>query len=285
MDMKIVYMLAIFTLPLASIAASAGFISSELDLSVEKPSAVPLNEAIVLHARLNFSWGFGAIIPMPLVIYIEAENVPDWLSVSIQPSSFTITPVGWRGGSVEKDVTITLRAKDEAPAFITYNVVIHAFTNGSLLVNGAEDKEALDVMQDFHDAGIFVEYKSVKLSMDESKEVTINVTNNCNSPLYINVQPVNESKYFDFSFPSMQIIQSHSTGVIKIGITAKKIGKEDVPLKIEYYPPGHEEKKNFAYTNITIESYGKEGSITAISIGIIIVIIVASIIIVIWKRR
>jgi len=284
MDMKIVYMLAIFTLPLAPIAASAGFISSELDLSVEQPSPVPLNEAIVLHARLNFSWGFGAIIPMPLVIYIEAENVPDWLSVSIQPSSFTITPVGWRGGSTEKDVTITLRAKDEAPAFVTYNVAIHAFTNGSLIVNGAEDKEALNVMQDFHDAGIFVEHKSVKLSMDESKEVTINVTNNCNSPLYINIQPVNSSKYFDFSFPSMQIIQSHSTGVIKIGVTAKKIGKEDVQLKLEYYPPGHEEKKNFAYTNITIESYGKEGSMTAISIGIIIVV-VASIIIVIWKRR
>ena len=284
--MSMLKLVAFATLSLIMLGgvASAGFISSEIDLSIEQPSPVPVNEAVVVHGKVNFSWGFGAIIPMPLVIYLEAENVPDWLSVSIQPASFTITPVGWRGGSIEKDISITLRAKNEAPAFVTYNAAIHAFTNGSLLVNGAEDREALNVMQDFHDAGLFIGRESAKLGIDESKEIKLNITNNCNSPVYVVVQLANESKFFDFSFPSMQLIQSHATSSVKISVTAKKIGKEEVPLKIEYYPAGHEEKKNYAYTNITLESYGKEGSMAAISIGIIIVI-VASIIIVIWKRR
>jgi len=275
----------VFAMAMLLIAANAnaGFFSSELSLDVSQPSPVPLHDAIVIHGKLNFSWSH-AIIPMPLVIYIKAENVPDWLSISIQPSSFTITPAGWRAGSVEKDVTITLRSKEETPAFVTYNVVLHAFTNGSFIINGAEDKVALNVMQDFNDAGIWVESRHVKMAADESREVTLNITNNCNAPIYVSLAVINESKYFDLSFPSMQIISSHSTKSISIQVVAKKIGKETIPIKIEYYPPNHEEKKNFAYTNITLESYGGQGSMKAISIGIIIVII-ASIIIVIWKRR
>ena len=268
---------------LASMTASAGFFSSQLSLNVSQPPPVPLHDAVVINGTLNFTWSH-AIIPMPLVVYIEAENVPDWLSVTIQPSSFTITPTGWRSGSVEKYITITLRSKAEAPAFVTYNVVIHAFTNGSLIINGAEDKVALNVMQDFNDAGIWIDSKQAKIAYGESKEIALNVTNNCNSPIYVTLSLANETKFFDISFPAMQLIPSHATKSISIQAVAKKIGKETIPIKVEYYPPNHEEKKDFAYTNITLESYGGQSSMKAISIGIIIVII-ASIIIVIWKRR
>jgi len=278
-----------FAVPLGLIlilpAVSAGFVSSDLELSVDSPSAIPLNDAVNINGKINFSWGFGAVVPIPLSIYIETENVPDWLSVSIQPSSFTITPVGWRGGSIEKDIKITLRAKEEAPAFVTYNVVIHAYTNGSLLINGAEAREGLNVMQDFHDAGIYVEAENVKMKLHDSVESILNITNNCNAPIYVDISLANESKYFEISTQATQLIPSHSTKPIKMSITAKKIGKETLPLKITYYPVGHEEKKNFAYVNITAESYGEGTSLKAISIGIIIIIIASIIAVVVKKKR
>jgi len=278
--LKFVFMATILLMPVAS----AGFISSEMNMEIESPSPIPYNEAVTLHAKINFSWGFGAIIPMPLVIYLSPENVPDWLSVSIQPSSFTITPLGWRGGSIEKDFTISMRATAEAPAYVTYTLGIRAFTNGSLIINGAETREAINVMQDFHDGGIIVEGGELKLALKESGDMKINVTNNSNSPVYIEFYTLNESKSFDIAFPLKQLIPSHSTKVVSVGVTANRIGKEEVMLKIAYYPPNHQEKTNYAYTTITLKSYENKNTVQAISIGIIIVIII-SIIAVIWKKK
>lgn len=278
--LKIIAIASLFILP----AASAGFISSDLELHVEEAPPIPLNEAVTIKANLNFSWGFGAIFPMPLTIYIEFENIPDWLYVSANPSSFTITPLGWRGGSVGRDFTITFRAKDETNAFVIYNLVLKAYTNGSFLINGAESEKAINVMQDFNDRGLTIEKAKGKVKLHESKTFYLNVTNNCNAPIVVNIQQENESKFFELSYENNQIIPSKSKKSISFTVSAKKTGKETIPIKITYFPTGHEERKNDAYTTITLESYESASNIKAISIGIIIVII-ASIIVVILKRR
>jgi len=264
--------------------ASAGFISSDMLLSADQPAAVPADGSVVMDAKINFSWGFGAIFPMPLTIYLEPEDVPEWLSVSVSPQSFTITPAGLRGGAIEKDVTIRLTSKEETDAFVLYSFTLHAYTNGSFLIKGAEDKKSVNVMQDFYDKGIRIDSpKKIRISNGGSKTIYVNITNNCNAPVTICFQQENETNMFEFSYENGTIIPSKVQKSLPITINAKKVGTQEMPFRIIYYPTGYEDKKNSVSTTITIESYGTGSSFVALEIAIF-VIIVASILIFVWKR-
>ena len=264
--------------------ANAGFISSDMQLSVGEPAAVPADGSITVNAKINFSWGFGAIFPMPLTIYLEPENVPEWLSVSVSPQSFTITPTGLRGGTIEKDATIRLTSKEETDAFVLYSFTLHAYTNGSFLIKGAEDKKSVNVMQDFYDKGIRIDGpKKIRISNGGSKTIYLNITNNCNAPITIYLQQENETNMFEFSYENGTIIPSKVQKSLPITINAKKIGAQEMPFRITYYPTGYEDRKNSVSTTITIESYGTGSSLVALEIAVF-VIIVASIVIFVWKR-
>ena len=275
--------LAILLTILFAINSTAHFISSEMKLSVEEPSVIGFGKTIYIDANITFSWGFGAIIPLPLIIFIEVKDCPNWLSVSLSENTITINPFGIFGGEISKNIRISLFAKEEAQAFIPYSFILHVYTNGSFLIRGAEAKEVINVMQDFYDKGLEIEIaQEIRIIEGDTKFVSLNITNNCNSGVYVEVEMENISS---FSMqPVKEFISYGKKKSISLYITANGIGEERGILKITYYPAEKPSIKNYINKEIMLKSYSKGGGGGAIAVGIIIIII-GLIIYGIWKKR
>ncbi|RLF48117.1 MAG: hypothetical protein DRN29_00595 [Thermoplasmata archaeon] len=264
-------------------AASAGFISSSISIDVTDPPAVPLDKSVTTMANVTFSWGFGNIFPLPITVNIQAKDVPDWLYVSISPSKFTITPTGFFGGKSSKNVQIIFKANKEVTAFVGYPVKIHAYTNGSFILRGSEATAEVYVMEDFVDNGLTIERPSaVNLYTGEEKTIYFNITNKCNAPVYIEIEEENTTG-FSLSYEKKFSIPSKAKKAVPVKIKAEESKEAEVRIKFNYYPAGHEEKRNYEEVYLTLASRTKPGG-SALAVGLVIIII-ALIAFIIWKKK
>ncbi len=276
----------LFALTMLVPAAGASFVSTDMEMSVDEPSPVPVDGSITVDAHINFSWGFGAIIPTAVTVYVDAENVPDWLSVTCTPPSFVITPTGLKGGNIEKDIKIHLTSKQEIDAFTQYSFTLHAYTNGNFLIEAADAKKAVPVMQDFADHGIQVEHPSkIKCNAGDEKTVYLNITNDCNAPVTVSIERLNNTSAYSVSYDDNNIIiPARSQKQVSMRVEAKQMGAFDMPFKATYYPTGYPGKSNSVEFVISLESTEmKTDFVGAISIAIA-VIIVAAVIAIAWKK-
>jgi len=277
---------AIATLFMLFPVAGAGFVSTSIDIEANSPPPIGLDESETIVANVTLNWGFGSFLPLPVEVYIELENVPDWLSVYVSPSKFTVTPDKIMGGSKGENVKITFKANKEVTAFIEYPVKIHAYTNGSFILRGSEATKEIYVMEDFVDNGLTIEKPSaVQLYRGELKTVYFNVTNNCNAPIYIEIEEENTSGFL-LSYDEKIPVEAKGKAAIPIKIEAEESKEADIRLRFNYYPqfsPSQETVKNYEEIQLTLMSRTKpQGG--ALAVGIVIVIIVL-ILFAIWKKR
>ncbi len=277
---KLIFLLFLLTLP----TINAHFVFSDIEISIGEIPPIPLGKEVVTEANVTFRWGFGAI-PLPINIYLKAENVPDWLSVKISPDKFTITPTKFIGGEKSQLIKIELSANKETKAYSIESFTLYAYTNGSLIIKGCEKRKEIFVTEDFIDKGLTIEAPSaVPLYIGEERIVYLNVTNNCNADINVIISAENATG-FSLSFAKKILsISSKSRESVRLKIGAEKIGEADATIKLTYYPIGHEEKTNYEEYVINLISEAKAGQGGAIAIGLIIVI-VGIIIFVIWKKK
>jgi len=265
-------------------AASAGFVSSSLTIDAEEPPAVPADGSVSMKANVTLSWGFGMFFPLPVTVEISVENVSSWLSVSVTPETFTLTPSGFMGGETGKDITITLRSIKETSAFVSEPITLRAKTSGNFLLRGAEASRQIYVMQDFADNGITIEAPSaVHMYRGEEKTIYFNITNKCNSNVYITIEPDNITG-FTLSHDSSISIPSKERKAVAVRIKADDIAEERAILRFGYYPPGHEELKNYQSIELPLESHARPGG-GSLAMGIVVALVIILIIVGIWKKK
>lgn len=277
---KIVALLVIFLLP----ATNACIVRSDISLKVDEAPPIPLENKVTINANLTFSWGFGAIIPLPVNIYIKAEGVPDWLDVSIYPDTITISPFGLFGGEESKNIQVQLYARKETEAYVLNSFTLHAYTNGSFLVKGSEATTNVYVMEDYMDREPYIQLPSaVNMKVGETKTISINITNRCNAPIYLELIHENTTG-FSLSYKEKIRISPKATEPLPITIKAEKVGNVKGLLKFIYYPIEDETRKNEVERYLELTSRAKPGGGGAIAVGLIIVII-GIIVYVIWKKK
>ncbi len=263
--------------------ASAGFISSSINIDVDDPPAIPMDKSVTVNANITLSWGFGMIFPLPATIEVSAENVPSWLTVSISPDNFVITPSGFTGGEAGKNVEISFHAIRETTAFVGESITIRASTSGNFLLKSSEATHTIYAMEDFVDNGLTIEAPSgVNMYKGEETTLHFNVTNKCNAPVYLQIEEENVSG-FTFSHENNFAIGSKERKDISIKIKAEEAMEEKVKLKFIYYPPGHDEKKNYQEIEIPITSKTRGGG-GSLAIGLVVVVVLL-IIFGLWKRK
>ncbi len=277
---------AVATLFMLFPVASAGFVSTSIDIEADSPPPIGLDESESIIANVTLNWGFGAFLPLPAEVYVEVENVPEWLSVYVSPSKFTVTPDKIMGGSKSENIKITFKANKETTAFIEYPIMIHAYTNGSFLLRGSEATKEIYVMEDFVDNGLTIEKPSaVHLYRGESKIVYFNVTNNCNAPIYIEIEEENTSGFL-LSYKEKIPVEAKGKAAIAVRIEAEESKEAEVLLRFNYYPQlslNQQTVKNYEEVQLTLMSRTRpQGG--ALAVGIVIVIIVL-ILFAIWKKR
>lgn len=275
----ILAMICMAFLPLSD----AGFVFSEINISIDEPEPIPVGKSVSVDANITVKWGAGSIIPIPLTVYVEAKDVPEWLTVTPSPSQFSITPTGIFGGSKSKNVKIVFQAIKEIEAFVGYGVKIHVYTNGSFIIKGSEATAYVYPMEDFVDKGLIIEAPSeVSLYRGEEKKVYFNVTNNCNAKLVVEIEEENAT---GFSFSSTKFyISPNERKRISIGITPDVSKEANIRIKFNYYPDEHEDKKNYEEVSLTLISKTRGGGGGALAVGVVIIII-GIILFIIWKRK
>ena len=137
--------------------AHAGFVSSSITIESENPDAVPLGKTVTSNANITFSWGVGAIIPIPITITLEVLDVPSWLSVSLSRNEFPVTPSGLMGGQTSQNIQLSFRADAEIDAFEEHSLTLHASTTGNFIIKSTESSSAIYVMEDYVDNGLIIE--------------------------------------------------------------------------------------------------------------------------------
>ncbi|KAA0015328.1 hypothetical protein B6U81_00110 [Thermoplasmatales archaeon ex4484_30] len=274
-------MLVLFLLPYAN----ACFVSTDIELQMEETPTVPLGGKTTAEINVTISWGMGLFIPLPLMIHLEVEEIPSWLTISLSPTSFNITPIGFFGGQISKNVELTFYAHKETEAFIPNSFTIYAYTDKNFLMRASEKRKEFYVMQDFYDGGIVAEFpNNVKVIKGESTQVNMNITNNCNSPVVIEIKDENTTN-FTLIYSDKFTISSHSEKSVSFRISSDKIGRENARIKITYYPSQKPSARNSIEVPVLLisASKGMAGG-SAISVAIIIIII-AIIIYAIWRRK
>jgi len=284
---------AILFLVLFFTAAEACFVTSTLDVQIDQSEQVyiPPNDSVTLTANITLSWGFGAFLPLPVNIYVDVTDVPDWVYAS-PINSFTITPDGWSGGSESQIVTIKLSSEEETSAFVFGDITVHANTNGSFLVQGSEDLQTLRVAQDFEHRQLVPQLSTNAISMNtgEMRRVYVNLTNRCNADLVVLIEPMNFSSDWSIRMDHSEfIIPSAYTGnpevSIPLLIEAEDSSEENGWLAISYYPSKDIEWGPETLTiSLNVKSQNEEmsgGTIAAVVVGILIVVVI---IVLIWRK-
>ena len=279
--MKKIFVMASLLMLLPTV--SAGFISSSINIDVNDPPAIPMDKSVTVNANVTLSWGFGMIFPLPVTIELSAMNVPDWLTVSITPDNFALTPSGFTGGETGKNVEISFRALKETTAFVSEPITIMATTSGNFLLKASEASHIIYVMEDFVDNGLTIEAPSgIHMYRGEEATIHFNITNKCNAPVYLQIEGENVSGFI-LSYENNVAIGSKERKDISIKIKAEEATEERMKLKFIYYPPGHEEMKNYQEIDIPITSKTKGGG-GSLAVGLVVVIVIL-IIFGLWKRK
>ena len=266
--------------------SNACFVSSDITIECPNPDEIFPNENVYVDATVSFSWGFGVLIPLPLVVNVEVLEVPEWLTITLSDDEFTFTPAGLMGGESSQNVRITFTTNREIDAFVEYIVKLHAYTDGNLLVKDAESIKKIYVMEGFIVGnGLVVEAPTaIDLYRGEEKTIYLNVTNNCNARVYVEIEKENITGYslaFDESFPFA--ISSKDEKSIKMTVKAETSQEAQTNLNFHYYPVGHEDETYDKQLSLTLRSTTKSGG-GALAIGLVILII-AGIIYFVWKKR
>ncbi len=287
---KAIIMVAILAILLPS--AEGCFVSSGIDLDVSDPQPIPPSDSVTINANVTFRWGFGSFLPLPVTVYLEVKDVPNWLYVSPSVSSFSVTPKGFTGGEERKVIPIKLTASAETKAFSYESITLHAYTNGSFLVQGSETEKKVTVMQDFVDKGISTQLSDsmINLVKGESEKVYLNITNMCNGDIYVKINIMNLSS--DWKVTATQpelVISSKYTGTptksIPLTFRASGKGSEEEWIEVTYYPssnPGWGEKT--VAIPVFVKSSEPRISGGAIASAIFLLLIIALIIAIIWKK-
>jgi len=272
--------------------AEGCFVSSGIDLVVDDPQPIPPSDSVTINANITFRWGFGSFLPLPVTVYLEVENAPDWLYISPSESSFTVTPKGFTGGEEKKSIPITLTSNTETKAFSYESITLHAYTNGSFLVKGSEVEKKVTVMQDFKDKGISTQLSDSMISVvkGESQRVYLNITNMCNGDIYVKINVMNLSN--DWKVTSTQtelVIPSKYTGTpsksIPITFRASGKGSEEGWIEVTYSPSGNPDwgEKSVAIP-VFVKSSEPGISGGAIASAVFLLLIIALIIAIVWRK-
>jgi len=263
-------------------AVGAGFIPSSMTIDVDDPPAIPSDTSVSTTADITFSWGFGAIIPLPVTVKVAVENVPDWVSVSVSPATFTITPSGITGGEQSQSVSITLNALKDVDAYVSYQMSLNASTDGNFLIKGSQASQDFYIMADFRDRGIIVDIPpEVSLYRGEQTQIYLNITNSCNAPIYVEIAEDNTTGFL-FSHDEKVSVQPRETKAVPMRIKAEQSAQTDTKITLTYYPVGHEDKSNERVVYLSLESRTKSGG-GALAIGLVIVV-AAVIAFILWKK-
>ncbi len=282
----LVVILAIF-LP----SAEACFVSSGIEIDVENPSPIPPSGSVTMNATVTFRWGFGSFLPLPVTIYFDINNVPEWLYASPSLHSFTVTPK-FTGGEEKQPVTITLTANKETGAFSSDSFDIHAYTNGSFFVKGSEAEEKVLVSQDFDDKGISAKISDSTISVVKggSEKAYLNITNMCNGDIYVKINVMNLSSSWKVTSPQMDfVVPSTYTGdntkSIPLTFSASGSGAEEGWIEVTYSPSG---AQNWGEKTVDIPVFVKSSepgiSGGAIASAIMLLLVVAVIIAFLWSK-
>ncbi|MEA2053914.1 MAG: hypothetical protein U9O96_02175 [Candidatus Thermoplasmatota archaeon] len=287
---KIIVLLSLLALFLPS--AGACFVSSQLELNVEDAPPVPPTDSVTINADVTFRWGFGSFLPLPVTIYFDTDDVPEWLSVSPSLYSFTITPKGFSGGEERKTISIKLTAKKETAAFSYDSFNIHAYTNGSFLVKGSEAEEKVTVMQDFEDKGIAPQLSDNMINVVKggSEKVYLNITNLCNGDIYVKINTLNLSSAWkvtaaqtDFVVPSKYA--GGNTKSIPLIFRADGVSSEEGWIEVIYSPSANPDwGEKTASIPVFVKSTEKGISGGAIAFVIILILIIVVVIALVWKK-
>lgn len=277
--------LAFLTFLLIVPGVGAGFINSNLTIEGQNPSAIGLDESESTTVVINYSWGFGNLIPIPVTVVISAENIPDWATVSISPETLSFTPTGIKSGKVSSSVTVSFHSYKEVPAFISEDVILKALTNGNFILKGAEATKSLSIQADFVDKKILVGFPTlVNMYAGEEKSITFNITNKCNARITVEIAEENVSD-LSFIYDTTRIeIPSQETKSIVMKIKADKAQQVTPGITFTYYPIGYPQRTFTQTEYLTITSENRSGTGGgALAIGLVIVVI-AVILFVIWRK-
>jgi len=287
---KIILFVAMFAIFLPS--AEACFVSSGIEMDVENPPAIPPSDSVTINATVTFRWGFGSFLPLPVTIYFDINNVPDWLYASPSLHSFTVTPKGLTGGEEKETITITLTSSKETTAYSYDSLDLRAYTNGSFLVKGSEAEDKVTVSQEFNDKGISARLSDSTISVvsGESKKSYLNITNMCNGDIYVKINVMNLSSAWkvtstqtDFVIPSKYT--GDNTKSIPMTFRASGKGDEEGWIEVTYSPSAN---NNWGEKTVSIPVFVKstEPGISggAVAAAILFILVIAVIIAVIWGK-
>jgi hypothetical protein len=274
-------------------AAEACLVTSTIEMQVEQSDQIfiPPNDAVTLTANVTLSWGFGAFLPLPVNIYVEAMDLPSWVYVS-PINSFTITPQNIWGGSESQSISIRLTSSDTTNAFVFRDLTLQAFTNGSFLVRGSEGTQVIRVAQAFEHRELVphMSMSSLSLTTGETQRIFLNMTNRCNADLSVSVKPMNFSS--DWSIRndrSEVIIPSNFSGNPEVSIPllfkADDSSEENGWVEITYYPTKDAEwGPEIVTLPLFVKSRDEGTSIGTMATVAILLLIVVVIIVLIWRK-
>lgn len=264
--------------------ASACFVSSDIEISVDEPPAIPVGKQVTINANVTLSWGFGAIFPLPVVVELSIKEAPYWLSASLSQNKINFKPSGFFGGSESKIIQINLIANEEVEAFVPYKLILYAHTNGSLLVRGAEREVTVNVMEDFYDRGLDVEKPSIIKAVEgKDKTFYINITNKCNAPVNIKMEMENLSGFFVSYSKNNFNLPSKSEKRVRVTLRGENAGNVNAMLKISYSTQTGAEKELFVPLSIKVYSRGGGGGAVAIAIAVVVAVLI--LFFAWWKKR
>lgn len=274
--------------------ANACPVESNIEIEVEDVPPIPLYNSEIVTANITFRWDFGLAVLFPQVvnIWLEAINVPNWLSVIPSKKLFTIgagLPIFHR--EFQWSVFIDLVAGKEIEAFVPSTFILRAYTNGSRFVKGSEDKKEISVMEDFYYKGINASISSSRIKVAERKEkkISLHLGNICNGDVMVELG-AQTPKGWKITFGDSKFVIhskfSNNEKDVEIKIDNEKgKGTGEGKIVVSYYPKDNPELgKEEIYIPLRLEEKEGKGGVTGITafvIGIVVLILLIGI----WKKK
>ncbi|KAA0013442.1 hypothetical protein B6U81_03680 [Thermoplasmatales archaeon ex4484_30] len=256
-----------------------------IDIYVDNNVMIKARSMETITAKIEFYWSSFSIFPSKAEVHIEAVNVPEWLTVSISPSTFTLPVYGWIGNDTES-VQINIKTSDVVQAFIPHSFKLHVYIPSSIGIKETHVYKEINVTMDFLDNGIGltipnVDFKNLKIKVGETERIDMIITNYCNGDVKVKLEVINISDEWEIDFePKDFVIPSLFSGnnqkTVKIVISPEEAGRGEALIIA-----------NYSYVNSMNSSYSSPISIsmqaikekTNINMIILISIITTSIVI------
>ncbi|MBC7081537.1 MAG: hypothetical protein H5T44_04790 [Thermoplasmatales archaeon] len=261
---------------------NAGFINSDIKMEMNELSPISVGEKIYRDLNITFSWGYGLLFPSSLEIFLEVET-PEWLTVSLSENSFKLTPQGFYGGEINKSIKVEFFARKEVEGFVEYPFKIRAYTDGNLLLKGCKEEITMNVMQNFYDRGIGVEFPSkISIIKGETLYFTMNITNNCNSLIEINLKTENISK-IKILHEKKFSVPPHTKKSLNVRVIANETGEEDGKIILIYYPSADKNITNYVEIPIKVVCSEKASNLWVLILTVTVIILI--LIYILWKKK